>query len=154
MPSPAKEAELARVLERAAEECESKRAVWLGVGLPAALRDGLGDSADQSLDLAIIEVTKVSDRGSAQAEGEPPPEGCAVIGLSRATFDELGTLFGTPDRSSFRIERLICPAAVFDFGPDGMIVREIRHGLTAAELQRKLQIPLWAGPDLKELGTH
>lgn len=154
MPSPVNEAELARILERAAEECGSKRAVWLGVGLPEALGDGSGDRPDQPLDLAIVEVTKVSDRGSAQAEGDPPPQGCTVIGLSRTTFQELGTLFGAPDRSLVRIERLICPVAVFDFGPDGMIVREIRHGLTAAELQRKLQVPLWAGPDLKELGTH
>ena len=49
------------------------------------------------------------------------------------------------------VTRIICPFAVFDLSRDGLRVREIRHGLTAADLQSKLTFPLWAGPDLQQL---
>ena len=59
-----------------------------------------------------------------------------------------------PDSRIRACSRLICPVAVFDFNEDGVQVREVRHGLTAADLQERLAVTLWAGPDLKELGTH
>ena len=49
------------------------------------------------------------------------------------------------------VGRIICPVAVFDFAPEGVRIREIAHGLTAADIQRALGIPLFAGPDLKPL---
>jgi hypothetical protein len=44
--------------------------------------------------------------------------------------------------------------AVFDFTTEGIRVREIRHGLTAADLQGKLSATLWSGSDIKELRSH
>jgi len=79
---------------------------------------------------------------------------CPVVGLSTATLDDLGSLVRSQDDTGIQITRLICPVAVFDFTSDGVQVREVRHGLTAADLQRRLSTTLWSGPDLKELGTH
>jgi acyl CoA:acetate/3-ketoacid CoA transferase beta subunit len=77
-----------------------------------------------------------------------------VVGLSTCTLEDLGSLFGPESKTGIQITRLICPVAVFDFTEEGIRVREVRHGLTAADLQEKLDTTLWAGPDLKELGTH
>lgn len=154
MPSPAKEAEIARVLARAAEECESQQTVWLGPGLPQALKDSIErPERETPAEIAFLEIKSASPNG-ATVVVTAPPVGCRVVGLSSAKFEELDTLIQAQDSTECSIDRLICPFALFDFGPNGLIVREIRHGLTAADLQQKLDAPLWAGPDLKELGTH
>lgn len=155
MSSPANEVDVARVLWRAAQECKSKQGVWLGGGLPQGLEDSIGCHAEPgSAELALVEIASVSPSGAATTVIDPPPLACPVIGLSASGFDALGALIQAQGETEISIGRLICPFAVFDFGPNGLIVREIRHGLTAADLQQKLDAPLWAGPDLKELGTH
>ena len=158
MPSPAHAADLERVLSRAAQECESKRGVWFGEGLPQDVRsalEALGQGATKNpAELALVEVTAVSRAGRATTDEDPSMLGCPVIGLSTATLDELGSLVGAASEAGTQLARLICPVGVFDFTQDGIRVREVRHGLTAADLQRELTTPLLAGPDLKELGTH
>ena len=158
MPSPEHAADLERLLARAAQECESKQGVWFGSGLPQAVRNAIetpGQSIDhEPAELAFIEVSVVSVQGRATTDAAPPALDCPVVGLSTSTFDELGSLVRAQSNNGIQITRLICPVAVFDFTPDGLRVREVRHGLTAADLQQKLPTPLWAGADLKELGTH
>ena len=148
MPSPEHAADLERVLARAAEECESGSA-WFGEGLPQALKDALtaaGKSVDfPSPHLAFVEA----GRGAA-----PPAEVDRVVALSAAGLDGLSSLVERTQASEPRAARLICAVAVLDFTPEGVRVREIRHGLTAADLQERLDAPLWSGPDLKELGSH
>ena len=75
-----------------------------------------------------------------------------IIGLSEAELSALGKLIGVNAEGAVQISRLICPFAVFDFTEEGPRVREIRRGLTAADLQAELDMPLWSGPDLCELG--
>jgi len=155
MSSPANEADVARVLWRAAQECESKQGVWLGGGLPEGLTDSIGSQAGRGpAELALVEVASVSPSGVATTVVELPSLSCPVVGLSGSAYEGLDSLIQAQDETGIAISRLICPFAVFDFGPNGLVVREIRHGLTAADLQQKLDAPLWAGPDLKELGTH
>lgn len=158
MPSPEPAANLERLLSRAAEECESKRGIWFGEGLPQALRSAvemhIEDVAQGAAEIAFLEVTAVSPLGRASSERESAPTDCEVVGLSRATVDQLDSLLCQREESGTQLTRLICPFAVFDFIPEGIQVREVRHGLTAADLQAKLSTRLWSGPDLKELGTH
>jgi acyl CoA:acetate/3-ketoacid CoA transferase beta subunit len=158
MPSPEHAADLDRVLSRAAEECESKQGVWFGDGLPQAVRSAIEalaqTTAQEPAELALIEVSAVSPQGRASTDADPPGLECPVVGLSTSGLDDLDSLVGSPSDNGIQITRLICPVAVFDFTPDGIRVREVRHGLTAADLQEKLDTTLWAGPDLKELGTH
>jgi acyl CoA:acetate/3-ketoacid CoA transferase beta subunit len=139
-------ADLERVLSRAAEECESKQGVWFGDGLPQAVRsaiEALGNTTDQEpAELAFVE------------DADPSALGCPVVGLSTSTLEDIGSLLGSECVTGIPITRLICPVAVFDFTPNGIRVREVRHGLTAADLQQNLSTTLWSGPDLKELGTH
>jgi acyl CoA:acetate/3-ketoacid CoA transferase beta subunit len=158
MPSPEHAADLERVLSRAAQECKSKRGVWFGDGLPQALRsaiEGHGQASAQGpAEIAFVEVSAVSPQGRASTDADPSALDCPVVGLSTATLDDLGSLVRSQDDTGIQITRLICPVAVFDFTSDGVQVREVRHGLTAADLQRRLSTTLWSGPDLKELGTH
>ncbi|MBW2378178.1 MAG: hypothetical protein JRG70_01280 [Deltaproteobacteria bacterium] len=158
MPSPEHAADLERVLSRAAQECKSKQGVWFGGGLPQAVRSAVearGQSiAQEPVELAFIEVSAVSVQGRATMDADPPNVDCPVVGLSTATLDDLGSLVRDATNTGIQITRLICPVAVLDFTPDGLRVREVRHGLTAADLQRRLSTTLWSGPDLKELGTH
>jgi hypothetical protein len=158
MPSPKHAADLERVLSRAAEECESKRAVWYGDGLPQAVRSALEtlgrSTAEDPPELAFVEVTAVSPQGRAASDANLPELECPVVGLSSSTLEGLGSLLGSPCDNGIQITRLICPVAVFDFSSDGVRVREVRHGLTAADLQQHLSTTLWSGADLKELGTH
>lgn len=158
MPSPEHAADLERLLSRAAEECESNGGVWFGEGLPQALRSAIDvhdkGVAQQLAEIAFVEVSAVSPDGRAVSDADPSALDCPVVGLSASTIDELGELICLEGERSIRIARLICPFAVFDFSSNGVRVREIRHGLTAADLQAKLPTTLWSGPDLKELGTH
>ena len=158
MPSPKHAADLERVLSRAAQECESKHGVWFGNGLPQAVRnalEALGRNTTADLaELAFVEVSAVSPQGRATTDADPSPLGCPVVGVSATTLEGLGSLIGPPCDEGVQITRLICPVAVLDFTPDGIRVREVRHGLTAADLQQQLPAPLYSGPDLKELGTH
>lgn len=155
MPSPEHAADLERVLSRAAQECESKRGVWFGEGLPQTLRramEALGRSLDaEPVELAFVEVSSVSSQGRATADAGVSALACPVVGLSASTLEELAALVAPPSAAGVQITRLICPVAVFDFSPEGIRVREVGHGLTAAILQQHLPTPLWAGPDLKEL---
>ncbi len=150
MPSPEQEADLERVLTRATQECESA-AAWFGEGLPQALRSAIkaaGRTVDaNSAEIAFVDAAAISNAG-------PPRGATRVIALSITGLDELSSLVRTTESASVEVARLICPVAVLDFTPKGLQVREIRHGLTAADLQRKLSTTLWSGPDLKELGTH
>ena len=153
MPSPEHAAELERVLTRAAKECEGVSA-WFGEGLPNALRSAL-DTAGQPPQTGAPEVAFVDARHLASSPGETLPKlGIRnVIALSDAPLSDLGALVRAAESSSLPVTRLVCPFAVFDFAREGLRVREIHHGLTAKDLQKQLQAPLWAGPDLKPMGT-
>ena len=158
MPSPEHVANLERVLSRAGQECEAKDGIWFGDGLPQALRSALEahgrTTAESPAEIAFVEVSAVTPEGRATTNADPSALDCPVVGLSATSLDDLGTLVGAEQETGIQITRLICPVAVFDFTPDGIRVREVRHGLTAADLQQKLSTTLWSGPDLKELGTH
>ena len=147
MPSPEHAADLERVLARAAEECESG-AAWFGEGLPRALKNAM-ETAGRVIDSTSADVAFV-DAG----EMGSPPAGFRVVALSTAGLEDLASLIRTTKSASVPIARLICPIAVLDFTPDGLRVREIKHGLTAADLQGALDVTLWSGPDLKELGLE
>ena len=159
MPSPEHAADHERLLTRAAKECESKRGVWFGAGLPEALQSALAARGDWDpgapAEVGFIEVRKVSASGHvASTAEESPPQDAPLVGLWGAAFEKLGALFQPVASPSPSLSRLITPFAVFDFTPDGVQVREIRHGLTARDLQAKTSTPLWAGPDLCEMGSH
>ena len=158
MPSPEHAASLERLLTRAAIECESKHGIWFGAGLPEALRSALelrGDvDPDAPAAVGFIEVGEVSVSGHVRATDQTAPPGLRLVGLTSATFDSIASLFESTASSGLHLDRLITPFAVFDFTPDGVQVREIRHGLTARDLQAKMTTPLWAGPDLCEMGSH
>ncbi|MGB3052007.1 MAG: hypothetical protein WBB42_13475 [Polyangiales bacterium] len=158
MPSPEHAASLERLLSRAAEECESKQGIWFGRGLPQALRSAIdlhGEGGTQaSAEIAFIEVSAVSPQGRALSDTVPSGLDCPVVGLSQSSVEQLGSLVCAQAETGIQLTRLICPFAVFDFSGQGLRVREVRHGLTAADLQAKLSTTLWSGPDLKELGTH
>jgi len=158
MPSPEHAADLERVLVRAARECESQESIWFGDGLPQALRIAIEarpkTSAQRPVEIAFVEVRGVSPEGRASTDADPSALHCPVIGLSASTLAELGSLVRPQGEPLVQITRLICPFAVLDFSADGIRVREVLHGLTAADLQRELSTTLWSGPDLKELGTH
>lgn len=151
MPSPNHAADLERVLTRAAEECASGRA-WFGEGLPQALRSRL-EAAGRSLDSAAADLAFV-DLSPASKPEAPPAGSARVVALSIHGVADLPSLTRAAESADFAISRLLCPFAVFDFTANGLQVREIRHGLTAADIQQELNTPLWAGPDLKELGSH
>jgi hypothetical protein len=153
MPSPEHAADLERVLTRAAEECESGIA-WFGEGLPRALKraieatgEATGSAAgSREPDVAFVEVG---------AElSEVPTSVRRIVAVSSRGLEDLATLIQLTRGSKPSIGRLICPVAVLDFTTDRVRVREIRHGLTAADLQRRAGTTLWSGPDLKELGSH
>ena len=158
MPSPEHAADLQRLLSRAAAECESKQGLWFGEGLPQAVRtavQALGRATDQEpVELAFVEVSAVSPQGRATTNADPSGLDCPVVGLSISTLEGLGALVGSEADTGIEISRLISPVAVFDFTPDGVRVREVRHGLTAADLQKQIGTTLWSGPDLKEIDTH
>ena len=88
------------------------------------------------------------------ASGGAPGTASRVVALSTSGLEELPALIAKSQSATPVVARLICPVGVFDFTGDGLRVREVRHGLTAADLQRQLGAALWAGPDLKELGSH
>ncbi len=146
MPSPAPAADLERVLTRAAEECESIDGIWFGEGLPQTLREAIEargrSTSGEPPGIAFVD---------ALAEAGTPSASCRVVALSTSGIDALASHLESVAKQA---NRLICADAVLDFTSEGPRVREIRHGLTAADLQKKLPMTLWAGPDLKELGTH
>ena len=149
MPSPEHAADLERVITRAAEECESG-AAWFGEGLPQTLRSAMeaaGRTISASAEVAFVDASKAGI-------GTPPSGAGRVVALSTSGLEELPSVMRAVETAGFTIARIVCPVAVFDLVPEGIRVREIRHGLTAADLQQKLSTTLWSGPDLKELGTH
>ena len=148
MPSPEHAADLERVLTRAAEECEAGT-VWFGDGLPQTLKSAM-ETARKVIEsdhpkVAFVEVG---------LQSVPPRDAGRVVALGEGGLDDQAWLVRTAESSETRPARLICPVAVLDFTAKGVRVREIRHGLTAADLQARLDAPLWSGPDLKELGSH
>lgn len=149
MPSPSNEPDLERLLRRARGECDEDRA-WLGPGLPQRLSAWLRhETAPSPPKVAFVEVGTVSPSGVATTASTP--RGAQhVIGLSEAGLDDLGQVLRGHDEGGVSLRRLICPVAVFDFAAAGPIVREVQRGLTAADLQARLDVTLWAGPDLCE----
>jgi hypothetical protein len=158
MPSPEHAADLERLLSRAAEECEGRRGIWFGRGLADVLRRAIEAHGTRTSlapsEIAFVEVSAVTTLGRATTDADPAGSSCPVIGLSHSTLDDLGSLFSAEGEGGVQLSRLICPIAVFDFSQNGVRLREIRHGLTAADLQERLISPLYCGPDLKELGSH
>ena len=156
MPSTAQEDDLAQLLSRVAMECPAESSVWLGPGLPRHLKDTLAHArvkADPPANLAVVEVRAVSQDGKAEVEATIPDQVDRVIGIGACTEGTLSQLIRESDGASTAIDRLICPLAVFDFRDGRILIREIRRGLTAADLQRDVLPNLWAEPNLKELGT-
>jgi len=155
MPSPEHAADLERILARAAQECESKRGIWFGEGLPQTLQRAIAVhgkvESHEPPEIGFVEVESVTPNGQASTASNTASLNCPLIGLSTAGVDELGSLVRADSEPGTQLSRLISPFAVFDFNEEGIQVREIRQGLTAADLQAKLTTTLWAGPDLKEL---
>ncbi len=151
MPSPAPAADLERVLNRAAEECESVKAVWFGEGLPQSLRNAL-EAGGRVTESSSAEVAFVD--ASLTSTSQPPHRARHIVALSDKGLDDLSSLIEAAAGAAYPVARIVCPFAVLDLGKDGVRVREIKHGLTAADLQSRLSATLWSGPDLKELGTH
>jgi hypothetical protein len=149
MPSPEHAADLERVLTRAAEECESGGA-WFGQGLPQAVKTAI-EASGRTIESSPSDVVFVEAGLESAAAPSPAPR---VVALSTSGFNKLPALIEKIRSSKLQVTRLICPVAVLDFTVEGLRVREIRHGLTAADLQEKLGTTLWSGPDLKELGSH
>ena len=141
-----------RLLKRAAREAESETSVWFGPGLPEQLESELARKAQEAgpVSLAFVEVQSVSGTGLAQAQSLPFAA-ARIIALGDCQPSELGGLIRNSTSGTMQIGRLICPFAVFDFTDEGPLLREIRHGLTAADLQAELDTTLWSGPDLCEL---
>lgn len=158
MPSPKHATDLERLLSRAAEDCEALRGIWFGAGVPKALQSAMeanGNETDAApAELAFVEVSAVNPQGYATTTEDTSALSCPVVGLSTANLESLSELIQSDCDSCVRLARLICPVAVFDFIPEGVRVREVRHGLTAADLQEQIRTTLYAGPDLKELGGH
>ena len=48
-----------------------------------------------------------------------------------------------------RAQRILCELGVIDVTADGLIVREVAPGVSAADLQRTTDVVLLAGPDLR-----
>lgn len=144
-----------RLLRRAAREAETETSLWLGEGLPARLQSEHGIKTRDAgpVSLAFVEVRSVSGTGAAEADPPPFPAD-RVIGLSHCELSALGELLRakTDASDTVQLSRLICPFAVIDFTAQGPLLREIRQGLTAADVQAELDMPLWSGPDLCELG--
>lgn len=153
MPSRAHAADLEQLLARAAEECEGACA-WFGEGLPETLHEAL-TSAGRAPSSGTPEVAFVDARLlSATGISAPPKLGIRrVVALSDAPLSDLPDLISAAEASTTPVTRLVCPFAVLDFAREGLRVRELRHGLTASDLQHRLGTPLWAGPDLKQMGT-
>lgn len=125
--------------------------MWLGEGLPQGLGGAAASVEEPSAAaLALIEVKAVSPSGIVAGHSGPTLP-CPVVGLTASPLEALGALIRSHGQDGTALRRLITPFAVFDFSPDGPIVREVVHGLTAAELQANLATRLWAGSDLKEL---
>ena len=145
MPSPEHEAELERVLSRAAEECEVG-AVWFGEGLPQLVKRAL-EAAGKQLG---SEPAKLALFEPGQADA-PPANAERVIVLSMAGLDELDAAVQSAREVKPRAARLISAAAVLDFIPEGIRIRELGPALTAADIQKTLNTPLLAGPDLRPM---
>lgn len=154
MPSLATEADTRRVLARAAEECAGRVASY-GPGLPERLKSAASHGpAHGAASIAFVEVSKLSPDGLAEVPEAIATLGLPLVGLSLVSLDEASNLIDEKLHDGLPLVVLICSFAVFEFRSDRMVVREVRHGLTAADLQRHVGRALWAGPDLKELGAH
>jgi acyl CoA:acetate/3-ketoacid CoA transferase beta subunit len=144
-----------RLLRRAAREVQPEHSLWLGRGLPKLLERDLGIQSQDAgpVSIAVIEVQSVSGTGAAESDPLPFPAD-RIIALSHCELSALGELIraNTNASGTLQVSRLICPFAVIDFTDQGPLLREIRHGLTAADVQAELDMPLWSGPDLCELG--
>ncbi|MEM7137185.1 MAG: hypothetical protein AAF500_11430 [Myxococcota bacterium] len=151
MPSHNTELEVERVVARALGECKPGQAVWLGPGIPERLVGRVPVREEPATaQLALVEVGEVSPNGVAVVASVPQPP-CPVVGLSATPVEKLDALLRPHDHVGVALTKLICPFAVFEFDKAGPVVREVRRGLTAADLQTRLAFALWAGPDLKEL---
>ena len=148
MPSPEHAADLERVLTRAAREVEGS-SVWFGAGLPQALQATMEAAGRKiggsSPDLAFVDTSELGSTPSAKIAAQ------RVVAMSVDGLERLQDMVHAAQSSVVPVTRLVCPFAVFDFTRKGLRVREIARGLTAADLQARLDSPLWAGPDLKQL---
>lgn len=148
MPSPKHAANVERVLTRAARECEGEPA-WFGEGLPQGLRSAL-EAAGREIGgaapaLAFVDASQCGSMTDVDLRAR------RVVAMSADDLDQLERTVHATESCPVPVARLICPFAVFDFTREGLRVREILHGLTAADLQAQLAAPLWAGPDLTQL---
>ena len=103
-----------------------------------------------------MEVSAVTPEGGAVTGAVPPDLKGPVIGLSASTREALGGLIRTCAEARVPIKRLICPVAVLDFSEEGIRVREVCHGLTAADVARQVaaQVGGIAGGRLRVTGQN
>jgi len=104
------------------------------------------------VDLALIGAERVDADGGVVGDPVPAHARRVVAVLSSTSPGVLGAR-GAEAPPGPRADRIVTPLAVVDRVPEGLRVREVAEGISAADVQRGSDAVLLAGPDLAVIGA-
>jgi 3-oxoacid CoA-transferase subunit B len=152
---------------RAAQEFRDGDHVMLGSGLPALCANHVPQSikvtlhgegeAPTQLDVAVLaglEVSRSGDLASAATSGTAQGAARVLVVMEHTTEGGQPRIMNAcklPLAGTGLVHRIVTDLAVIDVTKEGLVLREVAPGVSAAEVQASTEAPLFASHDLKEM---
>jgi acyl CoA:acetate/3-ketoacid CoA transferase beta subunit len=141
-----------QMARRAACEIGDGERAFFGPGLPQAVKAlaPKSDASEGPYDLAFVEALHVGANGALTLpSGHMLPSAGRVVALIPHTLDDgAARILAKPDSAGVVAARLITDRAVIDIRSEGLILRELESGLSAADVQALTAAPLLAEANL------
>jgi 3-oxoacid CoA-transferase subunit B len=117
--------------------------------LPAGVT--LKEPAEGEVDVAVVAAESITVAGDLTASVRAAKSVIAIVAAHKAEGVSHVTAAGEP--LAGKAHRVITNLALFDVTPEGLVMREVAQGVSAAEVQLESDSPLLASDELKVMNV-
>jgi acyl CoA:acetate/3-ketoacid CoA transferase beta subunit len=117
--------------------------------LPAGV--SVKEPAEGEVDVAVVAPETVTVAGDFAGDVRAAKSVIAIVASHKAEGVSHVTATGEP--LAGKAHRVITNLALFDVTPDGLVMREVAQGVSAADVQLESDSPLLAADDLKVMNV-
>jgi acyl CoA:acetate/3-ketoacid CoA transferase beta subunit len=109
----------------------------------------LHSGANGTPDMALVAANRVAVNGDVSCDAAPPP-GANVVAVLLLDGEPRGAIVPSCGATT-NATRILCDHGMIDVTAQGLVIVELAPGVSAKELQKKVQPTLLISPDVTEM---